>query len=274
MPFVFNSPHSGRQYPQSLLDHSPFTPLQLRCTEDAYVDMLFENVVAMGAPLLCANFPRVWLDVNRETYELDPLLFRERLPAHANTRSPRVAAGLGIVPRLISENRPIYTTPPTLREAADRITRIYRPYHDMIRRLMGVTLADFGRAVLVDCHSMPSNAPRPREAARPDIVIGDRYGTSCNAAIHRELVMAFTDLGYSVARNAPYAGGFITEHYGRPAKGFHAVQIEINRGLYLNERTLEPLDGFVALQQDLNQVVERLLKTDVPGLSQHPQAAQ
>ena len=259
VPFIFNTPHSGRVYPSSFFAASGLTPQALRRSEDVMVDELFASVVEIGAPLLAAQFPRAWLDVNREPLELDPQLFRQRLPAHANSRSMRVVGGLGTIPRLVSENMLIYETPPTLEEGLTRIDRIYRPYHAALRNMFEDTLEQFGHAVLVDCHSMPSRGGRKEKAPRPDVVIGDRYGTSCAGEITSELAQRFGDLGYSVARNKPYAGGFITENYGRPLRGYHAVQIELNRGVYMNETTLEMLPRFDQLRDDIRKVVGHLV---------------
>lgn len=255
VPFVFNSPHSGRRYPSTLRDATALTDSQLRRSEDVYVDLLFEPVVSIGAPLLVAHFPRAWLDVNREPYELDPKLFREPLPPHANIRSMRVSGGLGTVPRLVAEDLSIYRQPPPLSEALERIETIYRPYHETLRRLMAQSVVRFGHAVLVDCHSMPSRGTKAEKGRRPDIIIGDRYGTSCNPAISRALLQHFAERGYSVARNKPYAGGFITEHYGRPARGLHAVQIEINRRVYMNEKSLALTAGFETLRSDIAHIM-------------------
>lgn len=274
VPFVFNSPHSGRHYPRSLIGASKLTPMQLRRSEDVFVDSLFSGVVEIGAPLLAAQFPRAWLDVNREPYELDPKLFGEKLPAHANTRSMRVSGGLGTIPRLVAENLPIYAAAPLLADAMDRIENIYRPYHDTLRKLMARSAVKFGHAVLVDCHSMPSSGTRPEAGARPDIIIGDRYGTSCHGEISYELLRGFSDLGYTVTRNKPYAGGFITEHYGRPLKGLHAVQIEINRSLYVNEQTFEPNAGFDALAEDIHHVMTRLVSLPDAGFAGDAIAAE
>lgn len=265
MPFVFNSPHSGRLYPGSFLAASKLSSLDIRRSEDVFVDQLFSGVVALGAPLLAAQFPRAWLDVNREPYELDPKLFTENLPAHANIRSMRVAGGLGTVPRLVAENVEIYRQRPSLDEAMGRIENIYRPYHETLRGLMARASVTFGHAILVDCHSMPSSGARNEGQSRPDIIIGDRYGTSCNGDISRGLMRRFAELGYSVTRNKPYAGGFITEHYGRPLKGLHAVQIEINRGLYVNEKTLEPTVGFQALAEDIKAVMAYVMSLPDAG---------
>jgi len=265
VPFIFNSPHSGRQYPASLLAASGLSPHDLRRSEDVLVDQLFGGVVALGAPLLAAEFPRAWLDVNREPYELDPKLFNESLPAHANSRSMRVAGGLGTIPRLVAENLQIYKQRPTLAEAMWRIENVYRPYHETLRGLMAKSSVMFGYAILVDCHSMPSSGARTEGQSRPDIIVGDRYGTSCDGDISRAIMRQFADRGYSVTRNKPYAGGFITEHYGRPLKGLHAVQIEINRGLYVDEKTLEPRAGFSTLASDISEVVSHVMSLPDSG---------
>lgn len=274
VPFVFNSPHSGRSYPKSLLDASKLSAMEIRRSEDIFVDRLFAPVVELGAPLLAAEFPRAWLDVNREPYELDPRLFDEPLPAHANIRSMRVAGGLGTIPRLVAENTEIYAKLPSLQEALWRIEHVYRPYHQALRGLIAQTSATFGHAVLVDCHSMPSNGSSKEGRRRPDIIIGDRYGTSCNGEISREIMRKFSDLGYGVSRNKPYAGGFITEHYGRPSSGLHAVQIEINRGLYVNEKTLKPLAGFATLERDIKIVMAHLLSLPDAVFCAEPVAAE
>ncbi|MEL6503960.1 MAG: N-formylglutamate amidohydrolase [Pseudomonadota bacterium] len=274
VPFVFNSPHSGRHYPSSLLNNARLDAVQIRRSEDVMVDRLFEGMPRLGAPLLKACFPRAWLDVNREPYELDPKLFAERLPAHANTHSMRVLGGLGTIPRLVAENMPIYATAPSLAEGLDRVEQVYRPYHETLRGLLSKTLMLFGYGVLVDCHSMPSQGGRGERHNRPDIIIGDRYGTSCNGDISRALLDQFAALGYSVARNKPYAGGFITEHYGRPLKGLHAVQIEINRALYMQETTLALRDGFDALQQDIETVMNRVVSLPDGQFSPVAQAAE
>ncbi|MEM9733172.1 MAG: N-formylglutamate amidohydrolase [Pseudomonadota bacterium] len=274
VPFVFNSPHSGRHYPASLLKNARLDTVQIRRSEDVMVDRLFSAMPRLGAPLLKACFPRAWLDVNREPYELDPRLFSERLPAHANTHSMRVLGGLGTIPRLVAENMPIYDQSPSLDEGLARVERIYRPYHENLRSLLSKTLMQFGYGVLVDCHSMPSQGGRSERHNRPDIIIGDRYGTSCHGDISRALLDQFTALGYSVARNKPYAGGFITEHYGRPLKGLHAVQIEINRALYMREDTLTLREGFNALQQDIETVMSHVMSLPDGQFSPIAQAAE
>lgn len=240
-PLVISSPHSGSIYPQSFLDKSRLDPLTLRRSEDAYVDELFAAAVGAGAPLLRARFPRAYLDVNREPYELDPRMFDGRLPSQANTRSVRVAGGLGTIARVVSESQEIYKTRLPVDEIQRRIDGLYEPYHAMLRKLLERAWQTFGVAVLLDCHSMPSHTnigARPGEPGRADIILGDRYGTSCDPGIVAVLEAALVQRGFAVGRNKPYAGGFITENYGSPALGIQAIQIEVNRSLYMDEATL------------------------------------
>ncbi|MCP4315307.1 MAG: N-formylglutamate amidohydrolase [Hyphomicrobiales bacterium] len=257
VPFVFNSPHSGRVYPDEFLSASRLDRHSIRRSEDYYVDQLFDAAPQIGAPLLAAHFPRAFIDVNREPYELDPRMFEGRVPSFINANSMRVAGGLGTIPRLVAENMEIYGQRMNMEDGLERIDRFYRPYHDRLRGLLVKTHSRFGYGVLVDCHSMPANA-QTGSRERPDFVIGDRYGTSATEALSRLAVSILQDLGYTVSRNKPYAGGFITEHYGRPARGLHAMQIEINRGLYVNEQSFEKTGGFAALCSDLTHFMSLL----------------
>jgi N-formylglutamate amidohydrolase len=262
-PFVFGSPHSGSDYPASFLEQSRLDSHRVRLSEDTHVDRLFAHVTEAGVPLIRANFPRVYLDLNREPYELDQKMFSEKLPPFVNGRSPRVGAGLGTVPRVVSDGEEIYAGPITVAEALWRIDKLYKPYHAALRRLIAATHVRFGSAVLVDCHSMPSTFRGQDPRNRPDIVLGDRHGTSAARVLTDVAAKALGDLGYKVAINRPYAGGFITEHYGRPARGLHALQIEINRALYMDEKTLEPHGGMDRLAADLRLFTERLIA--LPG---------
>ena len=271
VPFVFNSPHSGRFYPPRFLAMSRLDAHAIRRSEDCYVDQLFAGAVALGAPMLAANFPRAYLDANREPWELDPRMFEERLPPYANTRSARVAGGLGTVPRLVGEGQEIYAGRLPLSEAFMRVESIYKPYHAALLQLLTSTHANFGFAVLIDCHSMPASVRVGDGTMRPDFIVGDRFGTACAPALTEAAIRLLTGMGYHVAHNKPYAGGFITEHYGRPAQGLHALQIEINRGLYLNEQTYEPTMGFAPLARDLTQfsaemmsIPESFIEQDTP----------
>jgi N-formylglutamate amidohydrolase len=251
-PAVFSSPHSGRVYPPSLLEASRLDEKSLRRSEDFLIDDLFGDAPALGAPLLKAHFPRAYLDVNREPYELDPRMFDGRLPSFANTRSLRVAGGLGTVPKVVGDGHEIYRRRLPVTEALGRIDAVYRPYHDALRGLVQEALRRFGEAVLLDCHSMPSASLGPNPEGRPDIVLGDRYGSSCAPAIIDAAQELFEAMGYVVARNRPYAGGFITEHYGQPAAGVHTLQIEINRALYMDEPALAIHGGAAGLKRDLS----------------------
>src|SRR5688572_25365129 len=259
VPFVFNSPHSGRYYPGDFLAATCLDRQEIRRSEDLLVDRLFSPVVQLGAPLMSAVYPRAYLDVNREPYELDPKMFAGRLPSFANIRSLRVAGGLGTIPRVVSDTANIYRGPLPVEEALGRIERIYRPYHDTLRHLLAQTHVAFGMAVLLDCHSMPSNIRGGPSRVRPDFVLGDRFGTSCMPELTDRATSILQELGYTVCRNKPYAGGFITEHYGRPARGLHALQIEINRGLYMDEQRLTPHRGFERLSSDLAAFAGELL---------------
>lgn len=259
MPFVFNSPHSGRFYPERFLAMTRLDHNAIRRSEDCYVDELFGSAVGLGAPMLAANFPRAYIDVNREPWELDPRMFHEPVPSFANIRSARVAGGLGTVPKLVGEGLDIYPSRLPLAEALSRIDTIYKPYHDALKRLITRTHARFGYAVLVDCHSMPASIRVSESGLRPDFIVGDRFGSSAAAAVTENAISLLISMGYTVAHNKPYAGGFITEHYGRPARRLHALQIEINRGLYMNERTFQKSAGFDALADDLGQFCANLM---------------
>lgn len=275
LPFVLNSPHSGRDYPKHFLASSGLDPLTLRRSEDSFVDEIFSGAVKLGAPLLRAHFPRAYLDVNREPYELDPTMFTDPLPPHANTRSLRVAGGLGTIPRLVAEATEIYRTRLPYAEAESRIRDIYMPFHETLRGLLEATHQQFGDVLLIDCHSMPSSGepfdPSVRND-RPDIVLGDRYGTACMPALTDAAERILQGLGYTVARNNPYAGGFNTEHYGTPARGLHALQIEINRTLYMDERKVQRLSGITRLSKNMTRFIRQLGKEALRDIRASKQA--
>jgi N-formylglutamate amidohydrolase len=256
-PLVFSSPHSGSTYPERFLASSRLDPLTLRRSEDAFVDELFLPCVGLGAPLLRALFPRAYLDVNREPYELDPQVFDGALPDFANTRSLRVAVGLGTVPRVVGDAQPIYKKPIPVSEGLARIEGLYRPYHDRLTNLLERAQRRFGLAVLLDCHSMPSNAA---DVGGLDIVLGDRYGASASPRIVEVLETSLRAAGYRVRRNKPFAGGFITEHLGVPANGVHAVQIEIARALYLDERAISRTDDWTVVRDHLLAAMRELAR--------------
>ncbi len=238
VPFIFASPHSGRLYPREFIANSGLSALSLRRSEDAFVDQLFNSVATLGAPMIAARFPRAYLDVNRAPTELDPSIFDGPLTLPSEPASTRVHAGLGVIPRIVRDGAEIYRQKLPAREAEERIARLYRPYHAALEKLIDETHKRFGTAILIDCHSMPS------AAAVPDIVLGDRYGMSAAHALMRRAEREFEQRGFSVARNAPYAGGYTTHLHGRPMLGTHALQIEVNRALYLDEERIAPLPQF------------------------------
>src|SRR5215471_18960657 len=273
-PLLFNSPHSGRVYPHEFLLASRLDLATLRRSEDSFVDELIAGVVGRGHPLVRAHFPRCYVDVNREPYELDPRMFDGRLPSFANTRSMRVAGGLGTVARVVGDSQEIYGERIPVDDALRRIENLYKPYHRALRRLLTRVHRDFGAAVLVDCHSMPSTAGTKDERHRADVVLGDRYGTSCVGAVAETIEATLRRLGYAVSRNKPYAGGFITEHYGNPAAGVHSIQLEINRALYMDERRYERAATFARLAADLIAMADELAAVPLEELRPYRAAAE
>jgi N-formylglutamate amidohydrolase len=273
-PLLFNSPHSGRTYPREFLLASRLDLATLRRSEDSFVDELIAGVVARGHPLVHANFPRCYVDVNREPYELDPRMFDGRLPSFANTRSMRVAGGLGTVARVVGDAQEIYDQRISVAEALKRIEALYKPYHRTLRRLFMRLHREFGAAVLIDCHSMPSAGSAKDERPRADLVLGDRYGTSCVPIVAETIETAMRGFGYSVSRNKPYAGGFITEHYGNPPAGLHAIQLEINRALYMDERRYERTRSFDRLAREFELLADRLAAIPLEELRPYRAAAE
>jgi len=271
---VFNSPHSGNVYPRAFLASAKLDIGALRRSEDTFVDELFTGVVTRGFPLMRAHFPRCYVDVNREPYELDPRMFDGRLPSFANTRSMRVAGGLGTVARVVGDAQEIYDQRIPVDDALRRIEGLYKPYHRALRRLVTRVHREFKVAVLVDCHSMPSAAGAKDERPRADFVIGDRYGTSCSAAVAETVESVLLGRGYSISRNKPYAGGFITEHYGDPPAGLHAIQLEVNRALYMDERRYEKSANFERLANDLVALADHLGALPVDELQPYRTAAE
>jgi N-formylglutamate amidohydrolase len=272
VPFIFNVPHAGAVYPTSFLAESRLDAMALRRSEDAFVDELFASAVSLGAPLMAARFPRAYLDLNREPYELDSRMFDGRLPPFANTRSMRVAGGLGTIPRIVADGQEIYRARIPVGDALHRIEWLYKPYHRILRQLVRRTAQTFGQAILIDCHSMPSSSVSREDGAKADIVLGDRYGTSCATLLIDLVEAAMRGRGYTVIRNKPYAGGFITEHYGEPTLGRHALQIEINRAIYMDERTLQKKPSFASLAADLIQGFAQVID-DLAGELTHRQIA-
>ena len=265
-PLIFASPHSGRIYPPSFLETSRLDALSLRYSEDAFVDELFACAPAHGAPLIAAEFPRAFVDANRAAGEIDPSLF-DVLPAlPMAARTVRVAAGLGVIPRVVREGLEIYRGKLPGPEAAFRLDTFYRPYHAALSRLVEETRTRFGAAIVVDCHSMPSSA------RAPDVVIGDYYGEAAAAPLAAYAMSELRKLGFNVGYNTPYAGGHTTLLYGRPREGLHALQIEINRALYLDERRIEKLPVFDDCMKRIETFIARLVAADASLLAANHQA--
>ena len=256
-PIIFNSPHSGSVYPAEFLNASRIDltgAAPLRGFVHGRIDRPAQRA---RFPVVTVNFPRSYVDVNREPYELDPRMFTGRLPSFANTRSMRVAGGLGTIPRVVGDGQEIYRERLSVDDALGRIEALYKPYHRALRRLINKAHQSFGAVIVVDCHSMPSVGVSRDEPRRPDVVIGDRYGTSCAPLLPDMVEDTMSGLGYSIGRNKPYAGGFITEHYGNPASGLHTIQLELNRAVYMDERRRERGPRFAQVAQDFIALAER-----------------
>ena len=264
---VFASPHSGRAYAREFVRRSILDERTLRSSEDALVDKLFASAPGHGAPLLAAVVPRAWIDVNRSVDELDPTLIEG---VRDGARNPRVASGLGVVPRVVANGKAIYRGKIALAEARKRIDEVWHPWHETVSVLMDESMALFGEAILVDCHSMPHEAidtiPHPR-GVRPEIVLGDRFGTAAACNVVDQVEAAFAGAGLNVTRNAPFAGAFATQNYGHPSQGRHVVQVEIDRSLYLDERTVRPNGNYRKFQKLIDGVVAEIVRIGRKDLS-------
>lgn len=251
VPYLFNSPHSGRVYPKSFLRQTVLTGTSIRMSEDCYVDLLIEDVVRMGAGFMAANFPRALVDVNRDNYELDPEMFDEPLPDFVPQPTVRVSAGLGTIPKIVATNVNIYDGKIPLSDAFDRINSFYVPYHQKLYEALSSMRERFGFAILIDFHSMPGKLKFFGGTKQPDFILGDQHGRSCAQSFSAYAADLLCEKGYTVSLNRPYSGGFITAHYGDVANNIHSLQIEINRSLYLNEISLEVNNNFLHLKRDL-----------------------
>lgn len=261
MPAVFASPHSGADYPPEFVASTRLDPLTLRKSEDSFVDEIFGAAPSHGAPLLRAFFPRAFLDPNREPFELDPEMFEDQLPSYVNSQSARVMAGIGTIPRVVTSGETIYKNKLQFAEAADRINNYYRPYHRELQKLIERTRERFGLCLLIDCHSMPSiGGPIDRDpgARRADFVLGDCFGASCAPEMTDQAEQVLKGMGYQVLRNNPYSGGYTTVHYGRPVARVHALQIEINRALYMDETKIEPTAQMAQLAERMGTLIAAL----------------
>lgn len=263
---IFASPHSGRDYPSGFITQSQLDRLGLRTSEDAFVDQLFAAAPDFGAPLLSAQVPRAFLDLNRAPDELDPALIAGAPRAPHN---PRISSGLGVIPRVVAGGRAIYSGKLPLSEAEDRIRRYWHPYHAILRDLVERTQSQFGEAILIDCHSMPHEAidghSRPG-TPRPEVVLGDRFGAAASGLIVDRIEAAFAAAGLRVVRNTPFAGAFVAQSYGRPSSRRHVVQVEIDRSLYMDEARIEPLPDFTAFRDVITRVVSEITEIGRPAM--------
>lgn len=263
-PVVFASPHSGCRYPEAFLKMSRLDNRAIRRSEDAFVDALFAPAPGFGAPLLRAHFPRAYVDANRESYELDQDMFAEPLPDWVNTTSSRVQAGLGTVAKVVAGGAEIYRDQLKFDEVHRRIKTFHRPYHEALDSLIQDALSKFGACLLIDCHSMPSSALTHLSGAPglPDIILGDCHGISCSQGITQTTETTLRDLGLSVDRNRPYAGGFTTRHYANKYDNVQTLQIEINRALYMDEVHIRRHAGFDRTAERMRMLIARLTDID------------
>jgi len=259
IPVVFSSPHSGNLYPSHFVKQSTLDMQTLRQSEDYKVDELFAAATEIGAPLLKAKFPRAYCDPNREAFELDPDMFDDILPDHVNSKSPRVSAGIGTIPKIVTAGTLIHEKQISYQDAKDRLDSCYFPYHLALQTLLKQCLDKFNFALLIDCHSMPgtdiSGAPN---FALSDIVLGDRFGRSCPQVYSTFFRTEFQALGYSVTYNTPYAGGYITERYANHGQHIYALQIEINRNLYMEQASVTATAGITRLSNNIHALLHRL----------------
>ncbi len=273
VPLVVASPHSGADYPEDFLAAARLDPLTLRRSEDCFVDEIFAAAPDLGAPLLAARFPRAYLDANREAWELDPTMFSDVLPSFVNARSPRVRMGLGTIARVVASGEEIYARKLRFAEARSRVDALYQPYHHALRRLVDETETAFGGYLLIDCHSMPSAASTASGQAAADIILGDCHGVACTPRLVEAARDFLARRDFTVALNAPYAGGFTTGHYGNPRRGRHALQIEINRALYMDERSYRRKPGFDKLRKEMTALVAHLGEIMQEYLAEQPPRA-
>ena len=254
IPVLVSSPHSGRYYPPDFLNSASLSLDDLQRIEDRFMDQLLEDAPDFGATLLSANFSRAWCDVNRDWREVDPGMFVPPPPEDEVLLSAKVQTGFGVIPRCISQGRQIYGHSLELSELRKRIATAWLPYHETLNALLEEIRLRFGYAILLDMHSMPK-LPYTRSC---DIVLGDVHGKSCDEEIVKKIELIIKNINYSIRRNIPYSGGYITQHYGRPERKIHVVQIEICRSLYLNSATLQPGSGFMETQKKMRHLIAAL----------------
>ncbi|MCG3269161.1 N-formylglutamate amidohydrolase [Yoonia sp. I 8.24] len=262
---VFASPHSGRGYTAAFMGQVDLDAMLIRSSEDAFVDQLYAAAPDFGAPLIRAIAPRAFVDLNRGPDEFDPALIKD---IFRKPQNPRIASGLGVIPRVVANGRHIYRGKITLAQAHDRIANYWRPYHDQLQTLMDESNRAYGQSILIDCHSMPHEALSTMTSPNttlPDIVLGDRFGKTAAPQIMDQVEQAFVSAGFRVARNAPFAGAYIVQRYGHPARSQHAIQVEIDRGIYMNEKTLTLNPDFAHIQAVISGVIAQIAEIGMPA---------
>ena len=260
--WLITSPHSGHYYPRDFIAQSKLNSQQLRLSEDMHIDELLANVPKSGASLLTATYPRAYIDLNREPFELDASMFSDRLPDFVNKDSTRVLGGLGTIAKNVTERLEIYDRPLEFSEAEQRIEKIYFPFHTCLKQQLEMAREYWGAAYLLDVHSMPSNAVRKFKGGKSssvDFVLGNRHGRSCDVDFYELVYNFLTDAGYYVEKNKPYAGGYITEHYGKPSEGVHTLQLEVNRKLYMNETSYDLLGNSDEMKNLFTDLISALI---------------
>ncbi len=255
---ILTSPHSGRAYPEEFLASSRLNALSIRRSEDSFVEELFAAGPELGMTLLAADFPRAYCDANREAWELDPDMFEDPLPKYVNTASPRVTVGLGTLARIVATGETIYRRKLRFAEAEQRVLRCWQPYHATLQGLIEAARQEFGSCLVLDCHSMPRSFPDAVGGRHANVILGDGYGTACTPKVTGFVEAALARLGFTVGRNDPYAGGYITRHYGQPRDNVHVLQIEVARALYMDERRIEKTADFPALSARLREFLTSL----------------
>lgn len=268
---IFGSPHSGNVYPDWFLTETRLPHQLLRSSEDAFVDRLIACAPEFGAVTISAQTPRSIVDLNRGADEIDPLVVRG-VPRHPLNQ--RTLAGLGVIPRVVSQGRTILERPIDRAEADRRINVYWRPYHQALAALIAEARSRFGQAILIDVHSMPHDALAHLQAPRPDMVLGNRHGLSAAARVSDAVVAAVQAEGWRIRRNSPFAGAYICSAYGRPGRNIHVLQLEIDRSLYMDEPTITPRADFDQFAARFGRVVKALSALIVDDASEAGIAAE
>ncbi len=257
-PVLFNSPHSGRLYDRCFLRQTLLSWQEIRLSEDCYVDKFLNSAPRYGSVFVEATFPRAFVDVNRSSNEMDPKIIKG---LNSTIHSPKVSAGLGVIPRVVGNGLDIYKSKISYQEAENRLRNYYFPYHKKLRELIEKAVQKFGLSIVFDFHSMPHSSIKDckeKVSEVPQIVLGDCYGSSCDSELFEKAYEVFVAGGFRVERNSPFSGGFITKNYGSPVEKVHVIQVEIDKSLYMNEEDFRLHSGYEDLRLRLNSIVKSL----------------